>query len=76
MGARGTLYRGRRKGRTPDVWRLFRGLSTIEWYGVLKPELAVVGTKLKVKILNEFWEAEVVEDSPYDPKNARIRVEG
>ena len=44
--------------------------------GYLKPELAVVGTKLKVKILNEFWEAEVVEDSPYDPKNARIRVDG
>ena len=44
--------------------------------GYVKPELAVVGTKLKVKILNEFWEAEVVEDSPYDPKNARIRVDG
>ncbi len=44
--------------------------------GYVKPELAEVGTKLKVKILNELWDAVVVEDSPYDPKNEVIRKDG
>jgi dimethylglycine dehydrogenase len=44
--------------------------------GYVKPELAVPGTKLKVKILDRLWDAEVVEDSPYDPKNEVIRIDG
>lgn len=44
--------------------------------GYVKPEDAVVGTRLKVKMLDQLWEAEVVEDSPYDPKNQRIRADG
>ena len=41
--------------------------------GYLPPEIAVVGTQLKVKMLGELWDAEVVQDSPYDPKNETIR---
>ena len=41
--------------------------------GYVSPDLAVLGTKLKVKMLNQLWDAEVVEDSPYDPKNEVIR---
>ena len=44
--------------------------------GYVKPEMAVVGTKVQVKMLDELWDAEIVEDSPYDPKNATIRVDG
>lgn len=44
--------------------------------GYVRPDLAEVGTKLKVKILRQEWDAVVVEDSPFDPKNARIRVDG
>ncbi|EAQ12266.1 dimethylglycine dehydrogenase [Maritimibacter alkaliphilus HTCC2654] len=44
--------------------------------GYVKPELAKVGTKLKVKMQNRLWECEIVEDSPHDPTNARIRVDG
>ena len=44
--------------------------------GYVQVEDAVVGTKLKVKMLDQLWEAEVVEDSPYDPKNQRIRADG
>jgi len=44
--------------------------------GYVTPETAVVGTKLKVKMFDQLWDAEIVEDSPYDPKNARIRVDG
>ena len=44
--------------------------------GYVKPEHAAIGTKLKVKMFDQLWEAEIVEDSPYDPKNAVIRVDG
>ncbi|WP_430465129.1 GcvT family protein [Tabrizicola sp.] len=44
--------------------------------GYVRPELAVPGTKLKVKMLRQEWDAVVVEDSPYDPTNARIRIDG
>ncbi len=44
--------------------------------GYVKPELAKVGTKLKVKMQNRLWDCEIVEDSPHDPTNARIRVDG
>ena len=44
--------------------------------GYVTPELAVEGTKLKVKIQNELWDAIVTCDSPYDPKNEVIRVDG
>ncbi|MEH7828505.1 GcvT family protein [Gemmobacter denitrificans] len=44
--------------------------------GYVSPELAEVGTKLKVKMLRQEWDAVVVEDSPFDPKNERIRVNG
>ncbi len=44
--------------------------------GYVKPEQATVGTKLKVKMFDQLWDAEVVEDSPYDPKNTTIRMDG
>ncbi len=44
--------------------------------GYLPPELAVVGTKLQVKIMDQLWDAEIVEDSPYDPSNSTIRMNG
>ena len=44
--------------------------------GYVSPELAVPGTKLKVKMLDQLWDAEVTEDSPYDPTNAVIRLDG
>ena len=44
--------------------------------GYVKPETAVVGTRLKVKMFDQLWDAEIVEDSPYDPKNTTIRVDG
>ncbi len=44
--------------------------------GQAKPEIAVPGTRLKVKMFDQLWDAEVVEDSPYDPKNEVIRIDG
>ncbi|MCR9276276.1 MAG: FAD-dependent oxidoreductase [Rhodobacteraceae bacterium] len=44
--------------------------------GYVKPELAVEGTQLKVKMLDQLWDATITQDSPYDPKNEVIRVDG
>ncbi|MCH9825717.1 MAG: diguanylate cyclase, partial [Alphaproteobacteria bacterium] len=44
--------------------------------GYVKPELAVEGTKLKVKMQDKLWDAVVTCDSPYDPKNETIRKDG
>ena len=44
--------------------------------GYLPEDLAVVGTKVQIRMQRKLWDAIVVEDSPYDPKNAAIRVDG
>ncbi|MCA8878858.1 MAG: FAD-dependent oxidoreductase [Rhodobacteraceae bacterium] len=43
--------------------------------GYVRPDLAEVGTELQVKMFDKLWPAKVVVDSPYDPENARIRVD-
>ncbi|MEO1562305.1 MAG: FAD-dependent oxidoreductase [Pseudomonadota bacterium] len=43
--------------------------------GYVSPEIADVGKKLKVRMFDQLWDAEIVQDSPYDPKNANIRVD-
>ena len=40
--------------------------------GYVKSSFSEVGTKLRIKIDNAFWDAEIVQDSPYDPQNERI----
>ena len=42
----------------------------------VRPDLAKPGTKLKVRMLRQLWDAEVTVDSPHDPQNARLRVDG
>ncbi|WP_226783133.1 GcvT family protein [Oceaniglobus trochenteri] len=44
--------------------------------GYVRPDLAEPGTELKVRMQRELWKATVTEDSPHDPENARIRVNG
>jgi len=44
--------------------------------GYVSPDLAAPGTRLRVRMLGDLWDAEVACDSPYDPQNARIRVDG
>ena len=44
--------------------------------GYLPIDLAVPGEKLSVKMFNNFCSAEVVEESPYDPVNRSITVDG
>ena len=42
----------------------------------VRPDLAEVGTKMQVRMNRDLWDCVVVEDSPFDPANARIRVDG
>ncbi|MEL6584217.1 MAG: FAD-dependent oxidoreductase [Pseudomonadota bacterium] len=44
--------------------------------GYIRPDLATPGTKLKVRMMRELYDAEVTVDSPYDPKNEKIRADG
>ena len=44
--------------------------------GYVPEAQSAVGTKLKVRMLRELWDAVIVEDSPYDPTNANIRIDG
>ncbi|TJZ90077.1 FAD-dependent oxidoreductase [Paracoccus gahaiensis] len=44
--------------------------------GYVRPDLAVPGTRLQVRMFRALHDAVVTEDSPHDPQNARIRVDG
>lgn len=66
---------GGKVGRlTSGGYSVTRGKSIA--MGYVPPELAAAGTRLSVRMFREFWEAEVVGDSPHDPENARIREDG
>ena len=71
-GHEALLHDGQKVGRlTSGGYSVAFGKSI--GMGYLSPELAEVGTKVKVRIYRELWDAEVVQDSPYDPKNETIR---
>jgi len=44
--------------------------------GYVRPDLTEPGTRLKVRMQRELWDAVVTEDSPYDPQNKVIRIDG
>lgn len=44
--------------------------------GYVKFELVELGIKFKVKIMGEFYDVEIVEDSFYDFKNVNICIDG
>ena len=42
--------------------------------GMVKPELATTGQKLKIDILGKMHEATILDESPYDPENKLLRA--
>ncbi|SER81240.1 dimethylglycine dehydrogenase [Tranquillimonas rosea] len=72
---REALYLGNEKvGRlTSGGYSVVSGKSI--GMGYVRPDLAVPGTRLQLRMFRELWPAEIVEDSPHDPTNARIRVD-
>lgn len=74
-GKEAILHDGEMVGRlTSGGWSVAFGKQI--GMGYVRPDLARVGQKLKVRMLRQEWDAEVVEDSPYDPRNERIRADG
>jgi len=51
-------------------WRVGKSLAL----GMVKPELAIIGTELEIEILGEMYKATVVEESPFDPTNVKLRA--
>lgn len=41
--------------------------------GMVKPEFKIVGTEMEIEILGKHYSAVVVPESPFDPKNERLR---
>ena len=40
---------------------------------MVSPECADIGTELEIDILGKRYQAKIVEESPFDPENARLR---
>lgn len=51
-------------------WRIGKSVAL----AMLAPNYATIGTKLKIKILGDLYDAEVVGESPFDPDNAVLRA--
>lgn len=74
-GKEALLHDGAKIGRlTSGGWSVAFGKQI--GMGYVRPDLAAPGQKLKLRMLRQLWDAEVVEDSPFDPANARIRKDG
>ena len=50
-------------------WRVGKSLAL----GMVKPELAIIGTELEIEILGQMYQATVVGESPFDPENLKLR---
>jgi dimethylglycine dehydrogenase len=41
---------------------------------MVRPDLATVGTELMIDVLDQRLRATILEESPYDPNNQRLRA--
>ncbi|SLN51757.1 GcvT family protein [Pseudooctadecabacter jejudonensis] len=74
-GREALIHNGQKVGRlTSGGYSVAFGKSI--GMGYLPVDLAEVGTKVQVRMFRDLWDAEVVQDSPYDPKNEAIRKDG
>ena len=42
--------------------------------GMVKPDIATTGQKLKIDILGKMYDATILDESPYDPENNLLRA--
>ncbi len=71
-GREALWHDGRVVGRlTSGGWSVAMGRSIA--MGYVSPELAEPGTRLRVRMLDDLWDAEVAIESPYDPRQERLR---
>jgi dimethylglycine dehydrogenase len=72
-GSEPVMKNGAMIGRTTSGgygWRTGKSLAL----AMVRPEFSQVGGEVDVRILGETRRAIVIPDSPYDPKNARLRA--
>jgi dimethylglycine dehydrogenase len=72
-GSEGLYERSRLVGRATSGGYGFRTSKSLA-LGLVEAELAVIGTDLEIEILGERYLATVIEESPYDPDNERLRA--
>ena len=71
-GREAVWHDGRVVGRlTSGGWSVAFGRSIA--MGYVPPALAAPGTRLRVRMLGDLRDAEVVPESPYDPRQERLR---
>jgi dimethylglycine dehydrogenase len=71
-GSEPVLHAGRMIGRTSSGgygWRIGQSLAL----AMVPPEFSEIGTQLQIVILGQPHDCEVVPESPYDPKNLRLK---
>lgn len=51
-------------------WRIGKSLAL----AMVRPDLAALGTQLEIKILDKIHPVTVIEESPFDPDNERLRA--
>ena len=72
-GSEAILKDGKVVGRATSGGFGFRVNKSLAM-GLVKPELAAIGTALEIEILGERYPAVVIEESPYDPENNALRA--
>ena len=51
-------------------WRLGKSIAL----AMVKPEFSALGTEMEIKLLGEPFKATVIQESPFDPDNERLRA--
>ena len=72
LGNNALLKNGELAGRATSGGYGFRVGKSLA-LGMVRPELAEPGSKLEIEILGRTYAATVIPDSPFDPKNERLR---
>lgn len=72
LGNNALLKNGKVIGRATGGGFGFRVNKSLA-LGMVGPEFSAVGTTLEIDILGKIYPAVVIPESPFDPKNARLR---
>ena len=72
-GSEPIYSRGKLIGRATNGgfgWRVNKSLAL----AMLRPEFALAGAEVEIKILDKNYVATIINESPYDPDNAKLRA--
>ncbi len=72
-GSEAIYINGKLAGRATSGGYGFRVNKSLA-LGLVEPQYATIGTELEIEILGEIYRATVIEESPYDPTNEKLRA--